>query len=397
MTGQYSTHTTINNEANQAVDYVASEIVRLFRPRSIFLTGSFGRGEVTAVVVGGKVEFLSDCEVCIISLRCLPRAKVAQLARNVKERFNLELSVYGLKISLYLILPGMSRWIKPTMQNYDLRYGSKKIYGKNYLTKIPNFRPEDIPFWEGLRLMFNRMAEGLKYLSVNDEPDSMSVYWLYKIVLACQDTILLSLNNYAPSYRARNLTFQEIFPKYFPDLNAALPEFLPITQEATSFKLTGTVHNDNPDRHLQSKVIQICDQVFRWAINRKTGIDFYDHIEFQKSYLGELMTKTGNYFVFPTLLQNIGSFIEMLFVKRSYISLKLMSRIYLPWRHTVYSLIPLIYFARTPQGDLNTSYLNQARKVLSLFKDLERQKDDALAEYKYLRQETISLWYALCY
>lgn len=397
MTSRYSTHITINNEANQAVDYLTREIVRLFRPRSIFLTGSFGRGEVTAVVTDGRVEFLSDCEVCVISLRRLPKAKVTKLARNVKERFNLELSVYGIKTSLYLILPGMSRRIKPTMQNYDLRYGSEEIYGNNYLTRIPDFKPGDIPFWEGLRLMFNRMAEGLKYLSVKDEPDSMSVYWLYKIVLACQDTILLSLNNYTPSYRARNLMFQEIFPKYFPDLNAALPEFLAATQEATSYKITGKINNDNLDRNLQSKVTQICDQVFRWAIKREMGIDFNDHIEFQKRYLGKLTTRTGNYFLFATLLQNINSLIEMLFVKRNYISLKLLSRVYLPWKHTAYSLIPLMYFALTPQGELNKSYLNQARKILSLFKNLEGQKDDDLAEYKYLRQETVSLWYALCY
>jgi hypothetical protein len=293
-------------------------------------------------------------------------------------------------------VPGLSRGIKPTIQNYDFKYGSKVIYGSDYLHKIPDFKPEDIPFWEGLRLMFNRMAEYLKYLPANGEPNSRSVFWLYKVVLACQDTILLSVHRYDPSCQGRNLVFQEVFPKYFAEMNAALPKFLPLTVEATTFKLTGGSNYYNCN-DLQSSVAEICDKVFRWAMKIETGMDFDSYVEFQQHYLEGLRIKAGIRFIPSTLLQNAFSLMEILLIKRSYISLKLMSKTLLPWKHTAYSMIPLIYFATTPEGHVHTSYLHRTRQVLSLFRDLDEQKSDPLAEYQYLKRETINLWYALCH
>jgi len=45
---------------------------------------------------------------------------------------------------LTLLFPFLNKRIKPTIASYELKYGSKVIYGKDYLKKIPDFKPEDI-------------------------------------------------------------------------------------------------------------------------------------------------------------------------------------------------------------------------------------------------------------
>ena len=48
---------------------IVAEIASHFRPRSIIMTGGFGRDEASVIDYGGKLKFLSDCEILIASRR----------------------------------------------------------------------------------------------------------------------------------------------------------------------------------------------------------------------------------------------------------------------------------------------------------------------------------------
>ena len=134
--------------------------------------------------------------------------KLDEFELDFYKRTGLKVEIWGFTPTIYLCIPFLNKKMKPTIANYDLKYGSKVIYGKNYLEKIPSFKPEDIPIWEGIRLLLNRMAEALEHFSI-DNPSDETVFWCDKIILACQDALLLTIGRYTPSYRERNKIFTE--------------------------------------------------------------------------------------------------------------------------------------------------------------------------------------------
>jgi hypothetical protein len=373
----------------EATDAIVDRLVKLYRPRSIILTGSFGRDEVTTRVRDGSLEFLSDCDVTVISQKYVPHTKVNELAREVREEFGLDLSVSGVKLSLFLLIPGLSRNLRPTIQNFDLKHGSKVIYGKDYLREVPDFDPGEIPFWEGMRVVFNHMAATLKTSPLQSESCPQSAYESCKLALACRDAVMLSDHKYDSSYRSRNLMFQQSFPEEF---RLAAPEFPSLVADATAFKLTGSLSREKT-KGMYFAVSRVCDQVVRWGMSKELGVVVRDWVDISRYYTQSMSIKGKG----KALQQNVYKLAEMLLTNRRDISLKLLSKIAIPWPRVVYSVIPLIYFAPNARSELNLTYLREARRVISLLKRLEKQKPDTAQEYEYLRTEVLALWYSICY
>jgi hypothetical protein len=99
-----------------------------------------------------------------------------------------------------------------TMFTFDLRYGSRTIWGDDALLEsVPQFAPADIPMWEGYQLLLNRIAGlliGLKphLLVSQDWPEEDSrflVNQMCKAGMAIGDFRLLSLGDYCSSYQQR--------------------------------------------------------------------------------------------------------------------------------------------------------------------------------------------------
>jgi hypothetical protein len=381
----------VDERVNKIVAYIIERIVTLFHPRSIMLCGSFGRGEVTAIVHGDNLQFLSDCDINLVTIRSVPRTKIAELVHEVKNKYGLNLQIDSIKLNIFLIIPLISRFLRPTTKNYDIKYGTIVIYGKSYLDRIPEFKPQDIPFSQGVRLMLDRMGESIKYTTEKDTQPITSIYGMYKIILACQDTVLLACHNWNPSYRVRNKMFQELFPIYFPELNRELPQFIKLASSATSFKITGQTENNGADK-LGEDVANLFNTVFRWAIIKHLNLEFDNYIEFQQSYLAAIKNKAGNLFFLKMLTRNFAKIVFRFITNRSSISQIVSLKIWMPRKEIVHSLIPLMYFASSSTREINESYLNHARSIISNLKDIEPPKHDIMSEYNYLCKETFTLW-----
>jgi hypothetical protein len=101
--------------------------------------------------------------------------------------------------------------LKPTVFNYDLKYASRALVGDpELLDQIPPFKPSDIPPWEGLRLLFNRIAglmgaverrPGGTELEASDP--SYLKNQIIKGLVACGDALLISQEQYHHSCSAR--------------------------------------------------------------------------------------------------------------------------------------------------------------------------------------------------
>ena len=387
-----------NHEVVKIVETLKEEILPNFHPKSIILSGSFGKGEVMVIENGGYIQFLSDCEVIIIpNKHVFNQDKIKKFSESFFERVGLKVSISGVILSVYLLFPFLNRNLKPTIENYDLKYGSKVIYGKNYLDRVPNFKPEDIPLWEGIRLLFNRMAESLEHFSLENPSEEM-VFWTDKIVLACQDALLLSLGKYHHLYRKRNGMFQNLFPEHFNELKDEVQNFLGLTVEATERKFNGTMNVNDPIKYWFDTA-EICDQVFRYVIKKGRGIEFKDYLEFQEKYMERqnIKKKCYDWFVPYPSCQNLVVVIKTMFVSNEIISPKIITKIRTPWKHIIYSSVPPIYFCISRNGEINKSYLKRVRENLSWFKELKEPTHNLSDEYEYLKEHLIGLWYRVCY
>lgn len=390
------------------INIIRDEIVKRFQPASIVIAGGFGRGEASFLEEDGEFKALSDCEVAIVSNRPISKKKLAKLSRELTRRTGMEVVISNsllLRAYTRFPVPAMvSRKIwRPSIQHFDLKEGSQVIYGQNILNRLPAIRPEEIPLWEGIRLMLNRMAASLSYFPVGstDIERSEAIYWINKVIIACQDALLLSIRYYHYSYEARNLMLQEIFPRRFSELNIKIPKFLPLAARAAEYKLRpekGAYTEDLSE--LWFDTAEMCDQVFRYIIREDMGFTFNNYADFQPKYLGHLNIRKKYYLgVVPSsILQNI-IIIKRMILADSYRtpSLRLLAGIRTPWKHIVYSLIPLVYFGMSKQGKIDTTQLELARKTLSLFKQLKPKNNDPVQEWRYIKEQAVELWHRLCY
>ena len=396
-------YTILNNpEVDKKIDGIMNRITReiIFHlnPESIILIGSFGKGEATVILEeGGNLKFLSDFEIVVISRSYLLRSnfkKIERLAADISRKTSLEIDISGITLSLYSLFPPLFRTLKPTIGNYDLKYGSRLIYGKNYLDQIPDFKAENIPLWEGIRLLFNRMSAALKHFPRNNSLTPESIFQTYKVVLACQDVLLLSTGNYHASYAVRNRMLQELFPKHFSELGKKLPRFLSLTIEATECKLEGRISLQDVAK-LWFDVAEICNKIFRYVIKKNMGMEFSDYLEFQEKYLrnSELNGRTQARLSSP-LYQNIVNLIKMSMSRRGFISYRILKKIWIPWSRMVYSVIPLAYFSFSPDGSINQAYLKRARETLFFFWKLKRQVISETPEF--IAEEIYRLIFYCC-
>jgi hypothetical protein len=368
---------------------VISQLVSHFHPRSIILAGSFGRGEATIINQGGSLSFLSDCEMVLVANKYLSSRRIQNALEPVLTKGNKPQFVIRSSIALpvYSVVPLSSILWKPNLWNYDLKYGSRALYGKEYLKKMPDFSPRQIPVQEGVRLIFNRLAEALKYFPVDTdsttpEREQTAAFWVTKIILACQDALLIAAGQYNVSSRKRNELFQENSGRNFAELRDKLPRFTSLTARATEYKLRREVYWTDISE-LWFNAAEISDAVIRYLLRDNMGTKFENYPELQ-----------AKYFRHPAL-QSVMALTRRFSAKSLVFTLPSVIRAGGPWVPLVYPAIALTYFSLARDGSVNRMMLQGARKTLSLFYRIESERDDPFEEWKYLKEEVHNLWYAL--
>ncbi|MEM2507143.1 MAG: hypothetical protein QXF61_08900 [Nitrososphaeria archaeon] len=379
----------INEKVAEIIEELKNEIISRFSPKSIIISGSFGRGEATVIEENGRLKFLSDCEVILIPYKWVfNRRRLDEFEEEFYRRTGIKIEIWGFTPTIYLLVPFMKKRIKPSIANYDLKYGSKVIYGKNYLEKIPSFKPEDIPLWEGIKLILNRMAEALEHFSPHRPTDEM-VFWTDKIVLACQDALLLTIGKYTPSYKERNRIFKESISKFNFSCVQALANF---AVDATNRKLNTLNSTPHDKERYWFQVSRICDEVLRYIVKVGYDIDFSDWLEFQKKYVN---LSLKDYTTLPfnnALFQNFFRFLKKWVVKYDLPNLKMIIKPHIKWDHMVYSHIPLVYFG-IQENRVESKYLEKVANFLQLLGYYKIQVNScSFEEWMRIRESFINVW-----
>ena len=399
----------MEREINEMIEMIKDEIVKSIHPKSIILKGSFGRGEIS-VLMDKKLKFLSDCEVIVIPNKWKKRGDLARLSRELTQKSGLKVEIADIELELKFCI-ALHLWarIRTTIDDYELKYGSKVIYGVDFLEKLPNFKAKDIPIWEGIRLMFNRMIESLHFFSMDyldeyppKEEEYTLFFWINKVILACQDVLLIHAKKYQYSYKVRNEIFQEIFPKQFRALEEQIPKFLSLTVNATEYKLNSNKLYTKNVVEFWFEVAEITDKIFRYVIEKDMGITFDSYTEFQEKYLRHPYIKNKYYRGLSpnSIYQNLRSAVKMWTFGHKIPTIKLMQKCLIPWLHVVYSMIPGVYFSRLNLLKNNKITYNPEKSEYNLaFLKVSnlQDKNDAIGKWNYLEKQINDLWYVMCY
>jgi len=149
-----------------------------------------------------------------------------ELARELNVRW---VDIIPIKFSSIATLP-------PSQFHYDLKYGSRHLWGEYVLDRIPTY-PEGRVDGESINtLLLNRLVCALEAYSEEFERRPLTpqeAFFLInqtgKVVSACVECLLMKDGQYHPSYRTRHERFQRIFSSEF--------SLVQLNETATQFKL----------------------------------------------------------------------------------------------------------------------------------------------------------------
>jgi hypothetical protein len=210
--------TTIQRASEQIANRLAG------RCAALLLVGAAARGEVT---LGPDGALLSDLDFLVV----LPQRNL--LGAIVEERRCRE-QLCGLESKLAHAAPdGVSigfanaaprYWSVATPLMWELRTCARVLHGRAEVREWPAIRYADqIPQWEGIRLVANRLCElfgllGILYHNTAARPLDRSVrelrYACVKLMLACSEAQLIDRGVYQATYRDRWQMHQHVAMRF---------------------------------------------------------------------------------------------------------------------------------------------------------------------------------------
>jgi len=181
---------------------------------ALILTGSIARGEGSFLRgKKGRVRLLGDVEFLLVAR---DPAQARELARKVEHIFSDILRGIGIEPDLDVgsVTPEYFEGLKPHIFAVELKEHGKVLVGdRSILGLIPDFGAKDIPRWDALHLLFNRMVEHMEVyeglLSGNARDIQRANYMNLKLTLDIGGSLLVFNNNYRPTYRQRAAVIRE--------------------------------------------------------------------------------------------------------------------------------------------------------------------------------------------
>ncbi len=231
----------INKKVIKDLDIIVKTILQ-YREKlglvSIILGGGFGRGEGSVIVEkNGEIKPLNDYDIFLIVDNNIVKYYINYMFVNkilIKELIS---KIDIPHIDILLVRYSEIRNLPPRILYYELKYGSRVIYGKDVLKEMPEYKPTDIPPWEGLVLLFNRIASLIYGCPLASNDAKFIIEQCVKGILGSCEALLVLCKEYHHSYEIRNKIFKKVYSKNFPELYRDIPYLTEYYDKATRFKL----------------------------------------------------------------------------------------------------------------------------------------------------------------
>ncbi len=200
-------------------DAVTDVSRELFKDRSapvprLILTGSISRGEGTFLSDGsGGIRLLGDVEFLLV---CEPGSGGSTLAKEFEARLKKILSESGVEttVDVGYVRPDYFTRLKPHIFGVELKSHAKVLYGdESILETIPDISAEDIPRWDAIHLLYNRMVEQMMHLDGLLNGGAVEIkkahYQNIKFTLDVAGSLLVFQGSYRTTYLERSMVIGE--------------------------------------------------------------------------------------------------------------------------------------------------------------------------------------------
>lgn len=407
--GKYTAHD--DPIVEQTVTAHLSQIVNAIRarmePHSIILYGSFGRGEGSVMLDDGRLAFLSDYEIAVVTPSPFYRGAFAALSRQLTAEMGLEVSISWMRPGrLRTNQPQNLAWgrAKPTISMYEIKAGGQTLYGQDLLSVGPIIDPRQLSVQDGIRLLINRMAEALPHRVHPISPQNRleAIRWINKLILACNEAMLLLWQEYHYSYAERGRRFAAASSQRQAELPADMSQLAGMVQRATCFKLRPALDLYPETLHdLWPQVAAMMGTVFRYVVGKELGITFDSCVQFPEQFLNHprVQTSYNLYRLWPLpapLDQKLINIIKFLRQRRrpprSYLAHPLITA-----NLIIFALIPLMFLGWSKDNAALTGVNAEARRWLNMLGYQERVLPDPQAEWHALYQHLLWGWKNFCY
>lgn len=299
MREHYTVHADkhIDQVINDHLSIISQEVESLMGSHliAVILTGGFGRGEGSVKVDNdGNVRIINDYDVEVVFrerwgrfpsklfIHVLFEGKINRLAQDLADRFDIK------QIDLTLCSENSyARAHTPRLSDFDLRYGNKLLYGTvNPVHMMPEYRPEDIPVFEGTWLLRNR-GIGLLLASfyLNGDyvkADKLEYFYIeiIKSILAMGDALFISAGKYHNSYAKRASSIADILPSDL-ELSDRLAELYHL---ASSYKLNprSDMFPGTHPGNLWNEVASMHCQLILYYESKRLGISFLNCTDYAR-------------------------------------------------------------------------------------------------------------------
>lgn len=262
---------------------LTKEVKRLNGVIGLFLAGSASQNELLWWGNADQKTLMSDIEVGVVTSDFRLRGKLKRIASKLSAKYCSE-------VELFLVTPrrlklgspkNLSfRQHSPNIIMYDIGNGANWLWRQTGLT-IRKFTPAEIPPWEGIRLILNRLGEGVTCLMPWFDDDIVGdkialERWVVKLLLALGDALLIASNSYTVGYGKR----YEIWQKKC-SLFQLGSEFNTMVSSAYSVRQGGIflLNTINPE-NLANKSKEVLDILIKKQNNQDNNISALTNIDF---------------------------------------------------------------------------------------------------------------------
>lgn len=280
----------VEEHLHRIVCGLRDRLIEEIHPLAIVLSGSLGRGEGTAYQSNGQVIIVSDFEVGCVDSNWFKRRRCRALEPVLAEE-------YGIDLTLNFFLPRRftvgvpANWTlvredQPTIDQYELMKATRFLYGPDLRVRGPEVSGDSIPLWEGIRLLFNRMAELIEALLWWEQgQDKALVKACTKLLIASGDALLLMAKRYEYSYRERMNSFREITDAPNPLCPELVSAIRATILRAYEYKLYAQRADGVSIGDLVSEALTGSESIFRCVVHEDMGIQYSTYDVFCAQYL----------------------------------------------------------------------------------------------------------------
>lgn len=267
---------------NDVEGYLRSLLSQIQCAHTVLLCGGYGRGEGAYLTRDDNTTPVNDVDLVIVPHENQERHTLKNALLRAHETFGVPVEGQWLPKRYLENAPF-------TMFNYDLKFGSLVLSGDaNIVDSMPNYDAGGMPLWEGIALLFNRIAGLISGFPrvLESLPDSIGDKRSYqanqvcKALVACGDLFVIINRQYHCNYRERGRRFELLDPA---ELSATEKEQISF---AYRYKLDPRL--DDQDRLMAlwpETIIPLTGRTLAEGMRRYLGSDSGDTATLLEEYL----------------------------------------------------------------------------------------------------------------